>query len=51
VCYISRVDADARDLFGITARMYYDDHPPPHFHAYWNRAEHHEALQPIEPLQ
>jgi hypothetical protein len=25
-------------FFGITIRMYYDDHPPPHFHAYY--AEH-----------
>jgi hypothetical protein len=22
-------------FFGITIRMYYDDHPPPHFHAYY----------------
>jgi len=80
-------------FFGITVRMYYDDHAPPHFHAYyggdsaqivietlevlegqlprralalvvewamahrhqlrdnWNRAERHEALLPIEPLE
>jgi hypothetical protein len=79
-------------FFGITVRMYYDDHPPPHFHAYygdqaakisidtlellegrlpkrafalvvewalthrpelradWERAERHESLLPIEPL-
>ena len=22
-------------FFGISIRMYYDDHPPPHFHAYY----------------
>jgi hypothetical protein len=22
-------------FFGITIRMYFDDHPPPHFHAYY----------------
>jgi hypothetical protein len=22
-------------FFGIAIRMYYDDHPPPHFHAYY----------------
>ena len=22
-------------FFGIVVRMYYDDHPPPHFHAYY----------------
>ncbi len=22
-------------FFGITIRIYYDDHPPPHFHAYY----------------
>jgi len=80
-------------FFGITVRMYYDDHAPPHFHAYygghaaqigietldilqgqlprralalvvewalvhrpelrdnWTRAERHEALLPIEPLE
>jgi len=80
-------------FFGITVRMYYDDHPPPHFHAYyagesaqivietlevldghlppramalvvewalahrpelrdnWDRAERHEALMPVEPLE
>lgn len=22
-------------FYGITIRMYFDDHPPPHFHAYY----------------
>lgn len=22
-------------FFGISVRMYYDDHPPPHFHVYY----------------
>jgi hypothetical protein len=80
-------------FFGITVRMYYDDHPPPPFHAYygayaaqieidtlevlqgalprralaltvewalahrpelranWERAERHEPMLPIEPLE
>ncbi|MEK6798238.1 MAG: DUF4160 domain-containing protein [Planctomycetota bacterium] len=29
-------------FFGIVIRMYYDDHAPPHFHAYY--AEHHAAI-------
>lgn len=24
-------------FFGITIRMYYDDHPPAHFHAYYGK--------------
>ena len=24
-------------FFGISIRMYYDDHAPPHFHAYYGR--------------
>lgn len=24
-------------FFGITIRMYYDDHAPPHFHVYYGR--------------
>lgn len=26
-------------FYGIIIRMYYDDHNPPHFHAYYNRNE------------
>ncbi|MCB0187951.1 MAG: DUF4160 domain-containing protein [Caldilineaceae bacterium] len=22
-------------FFGVTIRMYFDDHPPPHFHAFY----------------
>jgi hypothetical protein len=25
-------------FFGITIRLYYDDHGPPHFHAYYGKA-------------
>jgi hypothetical protein len=35
-------------FFGIVIRMYYDDHMPPHFHAYY--AEHDAALT-IETLE
>lgn len=30
-------------FFGIAIRMYYDDHPPPHFHAYY--AEHAAKIE------
>jgi phosphomannomutase len=34
-------------FFGISIRMYFDDHNPPHFHAiYWG----HEVEVGIEPL-
>ena len=26
-------------FYGILIRMYYDDHNPPHFHAYYNKNE------------
>ncbi len=30
-------------FFGIAVRMYYDDHAPPHFHAYYG--EHHTVIE------
>ena len=35
-------------FFGVTIRMYYDDHAPPHFHAYY--AEHAGVIE-IETLR
>jgi len=35
------------EFFGILIRMYYGDHNPPHFHAYYGR---HEAIISIEAL-
>ena len=35
-------------FFGIVIRMYYDDHPPPHFHAIYGE---HEAKIGIETLE
>jgi hypothetical protein len=35
-------------FFGIVIRMYYDDHPPPHFHAIYRE---HEAKIEIETLE
>ena len=35
-------------FFGITIRMYYDDHGPPHFHAYY---EQDSAIVEIETLK
>lgn len=36
------------EFFGILIRMYYDDHNPPHFHAYYGE---HEAVISIETLE
>jgi len=38
-------------FFGIIIRMYFDDHPPPHFHAIYGEAEAQISLDPIELLQ
>lgn len=35
-------------FFGILIRMYYDDHNPPHFHAYYGE---HEAIISIKTLE
>ena len=35
-------------FFGITVRMYYDDHGPPHFHAYYGG---HGAAFAIDSLE
>lgn len=35
-------------FFGILIRMYYDDHNPPHFHAYYGE---HEAIIAIQTLE
>jgi hypothetical protein len=35
-------------FFGITIRMYYDDHAPPHFHAYYGNSA---AVIEIEDLE
>jgi len=34
-------------FFGIVITMYYDDHPPPHFHV---RYGEHRAILEIEPV-
>lgn len=36
------------EFFGILIRMYYDDHNPPHFHAYYGG---HEPIFSIETLE
>lgn len=42
------------EFFGIQIRMYYDDHYPAHFHAYYGKYEAmigiHELNQQINPL-
>jgi hypothetical protein len=39
-------------FFGIVVRMYYDDHEPPHFDAYYGEhAQEHRGLNRIEPLE
>ena len=37
--------------FGIIIRMYFDDHPPPHFHAIYGRNEIQVAINPITILR
>jgi len=34
-------------FYGIVIRMYFEDHPPPHFHAYYGE---HEAVLSIQTL-
>ncbi|HRN69506.1 MAG TPA: DUF4160 domain-containing protein [Promineifilum sp.] len=34
-------------FFGIIIRMYYDDHPPPHFHAIYGQYEIQVSIDPI----
>lgn len=34
-------------FFGIIIRMYYDDHPPPHFHAFYGEHEIQVGIDPI----
>ena len=34
-------------FFGISIRMYFDDHSPPHFHAIYGRAEIEVGIDPI----
>lgn len=38
-------------FFGIVIRMYYDDHPPPHFHAIYSGQEVQVSIDPIVILQ
>ena len=37
-------------FFGIVIRMYYDDHPPPHFHAYYGGDVAVIAIETLEVL-
>jgi hypothetical protein len=34
-------------FFGIIIRMYFDDHPPPHFHAFYAGQEMQVGIDPI----
>ena len=38
-------------FFGILNRMYYDDHNPPHFHAYYGDHEVIIAIQTLELME
>lgn len=38
-------------FFGILIRMYYDDHNPPHFHAYYGEHEAIIAIQTLEVME
>ena len=37
-------------FFGIVIRMYFDDHNPPHFHAFYADGEARFGIRPIELL-
>jgi hypothetical protein len=38
-------------FFGIVIRMYYDDHPPPHFHAIYGDQEAKIAIDTLELIE
>ena len=38
-------------FFGISIRMYYDDHHPPHFHAIYGGAEAEIGIDPVAILR
>ena len=38
-------------FFGISVRMYYDDHNPPHFHAIYASAEVEIGIDPLTVLR
>ena len=38
-------------FFGIIIRMYFDDHPPPHFHAVYGDSEAQVGIDPITILE
>ena len=38
-------------FFGITIRMYFDDHAPPHFHAYYAEHEVEISIETLEVLE
>ena len=38
-------------FFGISIRMYFDDHNPPHFHAIYGDAEVEVGIDPITRLR
>jgi hypothetical protein len=38
-------------FFGIIIRMYFDDHPPPHFHAIYGTSEAQVGISPIAILE
>lgn len=38
-------------FFGVTIRMYFDDHPPPHFHAFYGGQEALIGISPIVVIE
>lgn len=39
------------EFLGIMIRMYFNDHPPPHFHARYNEFEAVIQITPLEMLE
>lgn len=38
-------------FFGIVIRMYFDDHPPPHFHAIYGEQEAKIGVETLEVIE
>jgi hypothetical protein len=38
-------------FYGVVVRMYHDEHPPPHFHVYYQDAQATIAVDTLEPVR
>jgi hypothetical protein len=49
--YVRDGHARTESFFGISIRMYFDDHNPPHFHAIYAGAEVEVGVDPVAHLR